>query len=90
MPKRNVIMIDPTLEYERMLRYREKHAAWELFRTVFWSIYMLVIAILLVTDVPATLTLEAFFGWVFLLGALFTTIYGISMVLHLRLMRKYG
>jgi hypothetical protein len=89
MPKKNMMVIDPSLEYERMLSYKEKHGVWELYQTLFWSIYLLGIAVLLLKYVPG-ISLATFFGWAIMLLAIFTIVYGASVELHLKLMKKYG
>jgi hypothetical protein len=38
MAKSNVMVIDPSLEYERMLSYKEKESMWVLYQTLFWGI----------------------------------------------------
>jgi hypothetical protein len=90
MPKKNVMMIDPSLEYERMLSYKEKHGAWELYKTLFWSIYMLGVAVLLLKYVPTGMGVATLFGWSIVLLAIFTIVYGASVELHLKLMKRYG
>jgi FtsH-binding integral membrane protein len=90
MAKKDVIMIDPSLEYERMLSYKEKESMWMIYKTLFWGIYMLAVAILLIKYVPNGLSLTMFFGWSTILLALFTIVYGISVTLHLKLMKRYG
>ncbi len=92
MPKRNMegYPINPTLEYERMLSYKEKHSMWYLFETLYWGIFLLSEGILLVKYVTAGMTLATFFGWSFILASIFVIIYGISMTLHLKLMKRYA
>ncbi|MCL5430381.1 MAG: hypothetical protein M1504_02805 [Candidatus Marsarchaeota archaeon] len=92
--KRQVMVIDPTLQYERRLKYQEKHAVWEIFKMVYWGIYIFLVGfILLIFDrsaSPTPLDLYSFFGWIISLFALFYILYGFSTSLHLRLMRKYA
>ena len=91
---RQVMVIDPTLQYERRLRYMEKHAGWEIFRMVFWGVYIFIIGLILLIfykQSPTTaINLYAFFGWGLTLFAIFYILYGFSMSLHLKLMRKYA
>jgi hypothetical protein len=88
------MVIDPTLQYERRLRYMEKHAGWEIFRMVFWGVYIFIIGLILLIfykQSPTTaINLYAFFGWGLTLFAIFYILYGFSMSLHLKLMRKYA
>ncbi len=88
--KRNVIVIDPELSYKRHLHYQEKHSGWQIFRGIYWGIYLFIIGILLATLVPATLGYTAFLGWVLILLAFFVIIYGFTSSLHLKLMKKYA
>jgi uncharacterized membrane protein len=88
--KENVMTIDPSMEYERMLSYKEKESMWELYKAIFWSIYLLSIAVLLINYVPQWLSMNRFFGWALVLLAMFTIVYGISVTLHRKLMRRYG
>ncbi len=91
---RQVMVIDPTMQYERKLRYMEKHAGWEIFKTVFWGVYIFIIGLILLIfykqGANATLNLYALIGWGLTLFAIFYILYGFSMSLHLRLMRKYA
>ncbi len=91
---RQVMVIDPTLQYERMLHYKEKHAVWEIFKVVFWGIYIFIIGLILLIfyrNSPGTaLSPEAFFGWALTLFAIFFIVYGFSISLHLKLMKKYA
>jgi len=88
--KKNVIVIDPEMQYERMLHYREKHSGWQIFRSIYWGIYVFIIGILLITRVPTPLSMTRFFGWSLTLLALFVIVYGFSVSLHYKLMKKYA
>lgn len=97
MPRKEtkqVFLIDPTLQYERRLKFEEKHAGWRIFQTIFWGIYIFILGLILLlfykTDTTSTVNLYAFFGWALTLFAIFVILYGFSMSLHLRLMRKYA
>lgn len=91
---RQIMVIDPTLQYERRLKYMEKHAGWEIFRMVFWGVYIFVIGLILLiyykTTPTAPISIYAFFGWALTLFAIFYILYGFSISLHLKLMRKYA
>lgn len=92
--RRQIMVIDPTLQYERKLRYMEKHAGWEIFRMVFWGVYIFIIGLILLifykTAPQSTISLYAFFGWALTLFAIFYILYGFAISLHLKLMRKYA
>ncbi len=91
---KDVLVIDPSLQYERRLRYMEKHAGWEIFKRIFWGLYVFVVGIILLIfyrTVPgATINLESFFGWIFVIFAVFYIVFGFSTSLHLKLMRRYA
>jgi hypothetical protein len=86
--KRNVITIDSTMQHERMLRYKEKHSGWVIYKSVFWGMYVFILGLLLLTRVA--LTGPAFFGWAFVLFAIFFIVNGFASALHLKLMKKHG
>jgi hypothetical protein len=86
--KRNVISIDPALQYERMLHYKEKHSGWVIYKSVFWGVYIFILGALLLTKI--TLVGAAFFGWAFVLFAIFYIVNGFASSLHLKLMKKHG
>ena len=98
MPKaevrREVMVIDPSMQYERRLRYMEKHAGWEIFKMVFWGVYVFIMGLILLVynKSPPTpnISIYGFFGWGLTLFAIFLIIYGFSISLHLKLMRKYA
>jgi polyferredoxin len=88
------MIIDPTLQYQRRLRFMEKNASWETFKMVYWGFYVFVLGFILLmfnkTPPTPTISVYAFFGWALTLFALFYIIYGFSLSLHTKLMRKYG
>lgn len=90
MAKKGTMLLDPSMEYARMLSYKEKESMWILYKTLFWGIFMLSEAILLIKDVPQGLGVAIFFGWSLILLTIFTIVYGISVTLHLKLMKRYG
>ena len=88
------MVIDPSLQYERRLKYMERHGGWEVFKMVYWGIYVFIIGlILLVFSVSApgsVLDPYKFFGWALTLFAIFFILYGFAISLHLKLMRRYA
>lgn len=89
MPKeKSVVTIDPSMQYERMLHYKEKHSGWIIFNALYWGIYVFAIGILLLSGVVNTLS--GFFGWVLVLGAIFFIVHGFTNALHLKLMKHHG
>ncbi|MDE1856564.1 MAG: hypothetical protein KGH98_00605 [Candidatus Micrarchaeota archaeon] len=88
--KRMVITIDPSLQYARELHYREKHSGWQIYKAVYWSIYIFVVGLMLATLVPVPMSLNQFIGFALVILALFTIVYGFSESLHLKLMKRYA
>ena len=92
MPERKVtVTIDPTLQYERQLRYVATQGGWEIYKAVYWGVYVFVLGLLLLTAVPRALpTMESFIGWALVLLSMFVIVYGFVVSLHLKLMRKHA
>ncbi|MGC8571807.1 MAG: hypothetical protein ACP5RI_00670 [Candidatus Micrarchaeia archaeon] len=87
--KDKVTIIDPSLFYERRLKYEEKHSAWEGFKSIYWSIYILSLgSYLLYSNTPITAT--SFFGVALVLFAFFYIVFGLTKVLHLKLMKRFA
>lgn len=87
--KRTVITIDPSLLHQREAHMRAKHSGWHVYRAIYWGIYIFAEGLLLLTAVPAKLTLYGFFGWSFVMLSFFVVVYGLVLALHLNLMKKY-
>ncbi|MCL4365231.1 MAG: hypothetical protein M1569_02235 [Candidatus Marsarchaeota archaeon] len=88
--ERDVVVVDPQMIMDRMLHYKERHHAWYVFRSLYWSIYLIVVGLLLVYYVQLGLTLNLFFGTAFLIFAVMLILYGLMEALHHKFMRKYG
>ena len=88
--KRMIVTIDPTLQYARELHYKEKHSGWQIFKAVYWSIFIFVIGLMLATLVPQPMTIYNFLGFSLVILALFVILYGFSESLHMKLMKRYA
>ncbi|MDE1768550.1 MAG: hypothetical protein KGH67_05215 [Candidatus Micrarchaeota archaeon] len=90
--KKNVstITVDPTLLMNRFLHYRERHSGWYVFRYMYWSIYFIVVSILLLYYGPLNLTLNLFFGTIVLLFAVMLILFGLTESLHHKFLKKFG
>jgi hypothetical protein len=88
--KKNIIMIDPELSYKRRLHYQERHSGWNIFRGIYWGIYLFILGIILATLVPGSLGVAGFFGWALILMAIFVIVFGFASSLHLKLMKRYA
>jgi hypothetical protein len=75
---------------QRMLRYQEKHAGWAIFRTIYWSIFLLMLSVLLVSYQTFGFTLQTFLGITLFVFSLMLIVFGFTQALHYRLMRKIG
>ncbi len=84
--EKNVITIDPSLQYERLLHYKEKHSGWEVFKYLYWGIYLFVVGLLILVGISDTLL----YGLAITIFSVFVIIYGFTVSLHLKLMKKYG
>ncbi len=85
-----IVVVDPKLVMERYLQYRENHKGWHIFRTLYWSIYFLVIGALLVYYNSIFSSATAFLGTASLVLAVMLILYGLTEALHHQLMRKYN
>ena len=84
------IVVDPKLVMQRYLHYRESHKGGHIFRTLYWSIYFLVIGALLVYYNSIFSSATAFLGTASLVLAVMLILYGLTEALHHQLMRKYN
>jgi uncharacterized membrane protein len=89
--KKTVITIDPSMQYNRQLHFAERHSGWIVFKAVYWGMYLFVLGIMLLMLVlPAKIGLYSFVGWAVTILSLFIIVYGFSMGLHLKLMKRYA
>jgi len=76
--------------HERMLHYRERHQGWHIFRTLYWSIFFIVVGMLFIYYSQIAFTPNLFMGTVFIIFAVMLILYGLTEALHHKLMKKYG
>ena len=74
----------------RYAHYRERHSAWIISRSVYWSIYIIVIALLLIYFDALGLTITMFLGFSLLLFAVMLIVFSLTHSLHLKFMKRYG
>jgi uncharacterized membrane protein HdeD (DUF308 family) len=85
------VTIDPTLQMQRHLSYKEKESGWEVYRAVYWGIYVFIVGVLVLTALPTgVLNATSFIGWAMILLAMFVIVYGFVLSLHLKLMKKHA
>ncbi len=92
--KKQVVVVDPSLEYQRRLHYMEKHSGWMIFKSIYWGIYAFLLGVILLVSYGAgsgyVISPEAFLGWALVLFAIFYIVFGFTTSLHLKLMKKHG
>lgn len=84
------VMIDPSMFMDRMLHYREMHSGWNIFRFIYWSIYLIVVAIMLIYYTELGFTMTLFFGSIILILAVMLILFGLTEALHNKFLKKYG
>lgn len=87
---RNSISIDPDRIMGRYLHYRERQSGFTIFRSLFWSIYLVIIGVLLELYSSISFTVTTFLGTSILLLAVMLIISGFVNSLHQKLMKRYG
>lgn len=87
--RKNVIMLDSSMEWARRLHYKEKSSAFELFSAVYWGIYLFAIGAFIVVVGP-TISVLALLGWAIMLLAIFLMIYGFVISLHHKFLKRHG
>ena len=90
MATKEKMVLDPELWMNRTLHYQEKQSGWVIFQAIYWSIYILLIGIFLVSYTRLAFTVPIFFGVSLFVLALMIIIYGFTRSLHLKLMKRYG
>lgn len=88
--KKEVVVVDPQLWMQRQLHYRERHAGWRIFRSVYWSMYLLIVGFFLLSYNTLGLTPQTFFGVDLILLAMMVIVFGLAQALHHKLMKRYG
>jgi len=78
--------------FDRMLAYNDKHAGWIVFRSIYWSMYLLMVGFTLLwySLQNMQLSLQLFVGYAFSIAAIMMIVYGFAETLHHKLMRKYA
>jgi len=74
----------------RMLHYRERHAGWHIFNSVYWGIYLFFLGSILVLQQALHYTLTITAGVALIVLSLMFIIYGFVRALHGKFMKKYG
>jgi hypothetical protein len=90
MPKeKNSVSLDPELYYRRMYHYREKSSGWEIFKALYWAIYIFAVGVFFLIA-PQSLGMTVFIGFALVLLAMFYAIFGLVVSLHFKLMKRHS
>jgi hypothetical protein len=83
---------DEESTFDRLMDYEVRHAGWIIFRSIYWSIYLLVLGVFLLyyASHNVTVSLEVFGGIALSILAVMIILYGFAEVLHHKLMKKYA
>jgi hypothetical protein len=84
------VEIDPSMQIKKHAHFREKQSGWEVYKAVYWGIYIFLLGVLMLTAVPKVLNTVGFMGWSLVLFSMFVIIYGLVLQLHLKLMKRYA
>ncbi|MEM3791572.1 MAG: hypothetical protein QXL16_02490 [Candidatus Micrarchaeaceae archaeon] len=76
--------------FSRLLHYNERQSGWYIFRSIYWSIYLLLIAVLLIYYGPLGLSLSTFLGLSIFIFSIMFIIFGFTQSLHHKLMKRYA
>lgn len=95
MPKssgkaRETIIIDPSLMWERKLHYMEKQSGWQIYKAVFWGIYLFIFGILAVLAGYGVLAYGLVIGWAIVVLSIFLIVYGFTISLHYKFLKRHG
>ena len=78
--------------FDRMLDYQMRHAGWIIFRSIYWSIYLLFLGttLLYYSTRNLNISLQTFGGFALSLLAIMLIVYGFTETLHHKLMKTYS
>jgi hypothetical protein len=75
---------------KRMLHYRERHAGWHIFNSIYWGIYIFFVGTILVLQQALHYTTTVTLGVSLIVLSLMVIIYGFVRALHGKFMKRYG
>ena len=95
MPRSNgkakeIITVDPSLIWERRLHYQEKQSGWQIYKAIYWGIYLFIFGILAVLAGYGVLAYGLVIGWSIVLLSIFVIVYGFTMSLHYKFLKRHG
>ncbi len=88
--KEEAVLIDPDLYMKRMLSFKDKHAAWYIFRAIYVAIYLFMVGMLFMVQSIEQYPMAFTFGTAMVLLSVMIILYGFVNALHNRLMKKYA
>ncbi len=92
MPKQReqAVLIDPDLYMKRMLHYKERHAGWYIFQSIYWAMYLFITGIIFMMQSSQYYPIAFTAGSALVLLAVMVVLYGFVNALHNKLMKKYA
>ena len=88
--REQAVLIDPDLYMKRMLHYKERHAAWYIFKAVYWAIYIFIVGFLLMVQSIAQYPVAFSVGTAMIILSVMLILFGFVNALHNKLMKKYA
>lgn len=91
MPRRSSA-VEKRDSFDRMLSYYARHSGWIIFRSIYWSIYLLFLGstLLYYSTQNQSISIQTFFGFALSLLAIMFIVYGFTETLHHKLMKTYS
>lgn len=88
--KERIIAIDSSADWDRKLKYMEKQSGWEVFKSIYWGIYIFIVGFMALLMNAGVLTFSGIIGWAITILSVFVIIYGFVLSLHLKFLKKHG
>ncbi|MEM3775401.1 MAG: hypothetical protein QXZ35_01950, partial [Candidatus Micrarchaeaceae archaeon] len=60
--RKQKVVVDPEMWMARQLHFQERHSGWNIFISIYWSIFVLLVSMLLMFYARLALTVYTFFG----------------------------
>jgi hypothetical protein len=73
--------------YEHKLDYMVKNSGWEIFKSIYWSVFVFIMGAILFSFVPNPFPETQFAGLAVMVFAMFYLVYGFAVSMHFRMMR---
>lgn len=86
--RRNVVMIDSSIDWERQLEMMEKRSGFEIFNSIYWGLYLFTLGLLLLSG--RNLSDKLLVGISVTILAVFVIVYGFVLSLHYKFLKKHA